>query len=146
MGKYIVLAGEKTWDTINGVWAVVKQGSFTPDSVYLLGKERDIEEVKDDITTIFDHYEMDVESLLLVSDGSPGEKIEEVLDGSERVALDVSGATKSFAVEVLIHPVAERFDRVYCLQSSKAEVYRDRPYPVQNREKTVLKELIGGKI
>ncbi len=144
MVKYIVLAGDETRNTINGFWAVVKQSSFTLESVYLLGEEKNIEEVEGDISTILEHYDVDLEPTALVSEGTPGEKLRDVLDGEEKVALDISGASKSFAAELLVHPVSEHFDHVYCLRSP-GEEEMEKPYPVLNRKDTILKDLKGGE-
>lgn len=143
MVKYIVLTGDETRNTINSVWAVVKQNSFTLESVHLLGSEKNIEEVKDDVSTILEHYDIDVEPTTLVFQGTPGESLQDIIEGEEELALDISGASKSFAAELLVHPVSENFDHVFCLQPLGKEKM-DRPYPVMNRKDTILKDLRGG--
>ncbi len=145
MGKYIILVEDEPWKTINGVWALVKRGSFIFESVYILGEEKAIEKVKDDISTILDQYGIDGEAVSLIFEESPGEEIEDIFDGEEEeIALDISGASKSLVAEILVHPMSKNFDHIYCLQSlEKKEL--DVPYPILDRARVVLEDLIGGE-
>ncbi len=144
MTTYLVLAGDEPWDTINGLWAVVKETDFRPDDLYILSEEREyISSVNDNIKKILDHYNIDLEiNTYVIGEEEPREKIESILNkkGDEKIVIDITGGTKYLSADVLVHSDVNDFANIFCLFYLDEE-HMSVPYPSIDKTRVELKDI-----
>ncbi|GEM_PF-2583439 len=144
MTSHLVLAGDEPWDTMNGVWALIKDNDDSPDFIYILAEEKDyIDDVKDDIRIMIGQYGLETEiETDVVKGGEPlVEKINNIVDSEkEEIVLDITGGTKYLSAQILIHSHIDWFDHIYCLFYLEQEHMR-KPYPLIENSRIVLKDL-----
>ncbi len=143
MTCYIVLAGDEAWDTVNGVWAAVKEEGLEPKRVYILGEqEKYVNGVRENLKKLLVNYDIsaEMETLLIEEDENSLNKLKSALeDDSEKTVLDITGGTKFLSADILIRSGAD-FDNIYCLVYRDDE-HMDKPYPMIENSRLVLKDL-----
>ncbi|MFP4609217.1 MAG: hypothetical protein ACLFNY_06525 [Candidatus Aenigmatarchaeota archaeon] len=143
MTTYFVLAGDEPWDTINGVWAVLKEKDHPIKQVHLLGEEDEYIKVKEDIEKMLVHYGIEADiNTKVISGDEASKKIEEILNKTEEeeVVLDITGGTKYLSADILVNSQMANFTNIFCLFYSDDE-HMERPYPVIEKTKLELRDL-----
>ncbi|MBS3816319.1 MAG: hypothetical protein KGY76_02010 [Candidatus Thermoplasmatota archaeon] len=144
MHKYVALIDGNYWDTMNGLWAVIKKDMFTPDMIYLLAEENDEEMVNaltEDCKSLLDQYGIESEIQSQILDNGL-EEVEKLIQEDSKAALDISGGTKHLTARVLANISTSSFDHIFCLSIDK-NIDPKRPLPTIDMKKTVLEDLKG---
>ncbi|MEF8874481.1 MAG: hypothetical protein V5A88_07425 [Candidatus Thermoplasmatota archaeon] len=143
MHKYVALIDSNRWDTINGLWTVIKNDMYIPDIIYLLA-EKNKEEIEDDLIddfkAILNEYDINSEvETHILNNGL--EDLEEIVgDEGSKAALDITGGTKHLAARVLANIPTSSFDHIFCL-SIDEDIDPRRPLPTIDMRKIEMEDL-----
>ncbi|MFO7793105.1 MAG: hypothetical protein R6W73_09055 [Candidatus Saliniplasma sp.] len=135
MKKYVTLVGKNYWETLNSLWAVIKQDRFEPEQVYLISEKANLKRakiLKRDIGRLLSNYDLDSEVQISLAKNHDGLDLEtvikDIIDGEDKIALDITGGRKYLVAGSLVNPYSKRFDHVFYFYSGDTGD-TDKPYP-----------------
>jgi len=140
MTKYITLIGAEHRTAINSLWAVLKQGRFKLDELFLVLEEEKelLDELKKDFQQLLENYSVNssVESI------SDIQNIHRLMKNSDNnsVALDISAASKYSTAKVFMDEEADVFDHVFYLVVDD-EKKKTKPLPMIEGNQVKLLDL-----
>ncbi|MFW6064245.1 MAG: hypothetical protein ACOC8Y_01575 [Candidatus Natronoplasma sp.] len=145
MNNYVTLVEGESRTALNSLWAILKYKRFEPDKILLISSdgETTVDELVKDFKKLLKNYEIDcsVESKSIEEIHKAGEIVSDfVMTGSEKVALDISAASKYMTTKVIIDSRPDLFDHVFYLDVEGIDL-KERPFPTIEKSKVELKDL-----
>ncbi|MFW6197192.1 MAG: hypothetical protein ACOC5D_07665 [Thermoplasmatota archaeon] len=135
MNKYITLVGKEYWETLNSIWAVIKEGEFEAKEVHIISEKENLKRakvLKRDIKKLLSKYDLDTEvqiSLVEDHDGlNLSDTIKEITDDQDNTAIDITGGRKYLVAGSLVNAYSIGYDHVFYLDVKKIEDI-SKPYP-----------------
>ncbi len=135
MRKYITLVGKNYWETLNSLWAVIKEGRFEPEEVWLVSEKENLRRakvLKRDFEKLLSNYGYDNQtniSLVEDHDGlNLGDTLRDLIEKDDVVALDITGGRKYLVAGSLVNPHSKDFDHVFYVYTGDSRE-SDKPLP-----------------
>ncbi len=144
MGKYIALVGEDHRSAVNSLWAVLREGIFEPEELYIIldAQNGSSEQIKNDVKELLKNH--DLNCSIEMNTFSEINDVRRMIDGSSEnnsapIALDISAASKLTTAEVLMGKGCDLFDHIFYLEVQSED--RDLPLPTIEQNKIRLNDL-----
>ncbi|MGM0405290.1 MAG: hypothetical protein ACQEQM_04025 [Thermoplasmatota archaeon] len=146
MRKYITLVGKNYWESLNSLWAVIKENKFEPEEVWLVSEKENLRRakvLKRDFKKLLSNYGFDGEtniSLIEDHDGiNLGETLQELIEDDDKIALDITGGRKYLVAGSLVNPHSYKFDHVFYVYTGDIDD-TDKPLPTIRLHDVTVKD------
>ncbi len=145
MGKYVALIGEEYRMAINSLWAVLKHERFEPEELFLVFdcEKESSDRLKDDLKIILKNY--DIDSSIELNNFSDIKDVRQLImdqssDQNDKIALDISAASKYTTAKLLMDKGSEFFDHIFYLKVDSEEK-KIKPLSVIEKDRVKLLDL-----